>query len=165
MQYDTLRGLETPDTADASTANNTCGICGREVTGISARAPGRRTLEPCGHAVSFLSADELRARERMSESGRMLTDGGEQTLQGYDMADHVDVEAAVEAIEESDDVRDVYLDVVAGLTQSMKVIVGGDYPTTMTFYDALREHGLTIRWATVRPDGSLRVALDAGKGE
>ncbi|QCC46608.1 hypothetical protein DV707_02370 [Halobellus limi] len=95
----------------------------------------------------------------------MLTDGGEQTLQGYDMAEHVDVEAAVKAIEESDDVRDVYLDVVAGLTQSMKVIVGGDNPSTMAFYDALREHGLTIRWAAVRPDGSLRVALDAGKGE
>ncbi|MGQ4557678.1 hypothetical protein [Halobellus sp. GM3] len=82
MQEISSRGLETPGTADASTTNDTCGICGREVAGISARAPGRRTLEPCGHAVSFLSAGELRASERMNESERMLTDGGTASEDG-----------------------------------------------------------------------------------
>jgi len=54
-----------------------CPICGTAVTGISARAPGRRTLEPCGHETGFLPAGELRDRERMHENGRILTDGGD----------------------------------------------------------------------------------------
>jgi rRNA maturation protein Nop10 len=78
MQDDTFRGLETPGTRDESTTiSGACEKCGREVAGISASAPGRRTLEPCGHETGFLTAKQcmLRDIEPTSEEHSLRTDG------------------------------------------------------------------------------------------
>jgi len=78
VQHEIPRGLETPGTRDESTTNNgACEKCGREVAGVSADAPGRRTLDPCGHETGFLTAKQrmLRDSETTSEEYSLRTDG------------------------------------------------------------------------------------------
>jgi len=78
VKHDIPRGLETPGTTDGSATNKVaCEKCGREVAGISADAPGRRTLDPCGHETGFLTAKQrmLRDSETTSEEYSLRTDG------------------------------------------------------------------------------------------
>lgn len=78
IKHDILRGLETSGTtAESATNKCVCEKCGREVAGISASAPGRRTLEPCGHETGFLTAKQRMYRDSptSSEEYSIRTDG------------------------------------------------------------------------------------------
>jgi len=75
MQGVILRGLETPGTTDESAVS--CPICGLVIEGLSTRAPGKRTLQPCGHDAGFLRASAMYDREPDTETAeyRLRTDG------------------------------------------------------------------------------------------
>ena len=78
VKHDIPRGLETPGTRDESTTiTGACEKCGREVAGISASTPGRRTLEPCGHETGFLTAKQRMLRDSTTtiETDSLRTDG------------------------------------------------------------------------------------------
>ncbi|SFR36164.1 Transcriptional regulator PadR-like family protein [Halogeometricum rufum] len=65
-----------------------CPVCGARIDGFSARAPGRRTADPCGHELGFQPASELmfqntessetvESNEENPNAGcRLITDGG-----------------------------------------------------------------------------------------
>lgn len=65
-----------PETTDELTTN--CPVCDAAVDGFSARAPGRRTAEPCGHELGFRPASELMSNDNTDPNAgkRLITDGG-----------------------------------------------------------------------------------------
>lgn len=74
MQGQILRGLETPGTTDAPAVS--CPICGLVIEGLTARAPGKRTLQPCGHDAGFLRASTMYDRDSpTTEEHSLRTDG------------------------------------------------------------------------------------------
>ncbi|WP_144900871.1 hypothetical protein [Halobellus captivus] len=84
--YGNVGGVDkTPDTAVASTTNHgTCEKRGREVAGISADAPGRRTLEPCGHETGFLRASTMYGNNTPTSEGHSLRADGRGAPLTYD---------------------------------------------------------------------------------